>query len=112
MQKQIENFFETHPDSDVVYEALGFLFTTAEGADGICAGTTATPVAHQRSDYETSIPDEPEVPAKPKEQKPSEPASEDLPIVHNDATTYGKTAEEVAELNEVKKKPAKKAAKK
>lgn len=123
MEKQIKEFFATHPDSDEVYEALGYLFTTFDQAKQYCAGSKMAPVTHQRSDYDAApsgdtLPGEPveAVEDKPVEAVEDEPVDavedEPLPIVENDATTYGQSAEEVAEKNEEKKKPAKKAAKK
>lgn len=107
MEKQIKEFFATHPDSDEVYEALGYLFTTFDQAKQYCAGSTMEPVTHQRSDYDAASSGD-----TPSDESVEASQDEPLPIVENDATTYGQSAEQVAEKNEEKKKPAKKTAKK
>lgn len=111
--KHVTDFFNTHPGCDEVHEALGYLFTNKEDAEAMLAGV-ANSVVTTHSRYSIAVPDE-----EDKEQADAEVQSqveEELPpIIHNDATTYGKSAEEVAELNkEAKKnqKPAKESAEK
>lgn len=80
--KQAIEFFNTHPDADVVYEALGYLFTEEPEAAAFVAGTSVNYKTIKKQDVIHT---------------PPEPPEGDIQVIHNDATTYGKTAEEVEE---------------
>ncbi|MFT3750963.1 MAG: hypothetical protein QM768_21800 [Agriterribacter sp.] len=112
MKPIVKDFFDTHPAATEVHEALGVLFTSADDAAAFCAGSTATPVTHTRN---IEMPGEQELKDADGEQETAANEQEQpAPILHNDATTYGKTAEEVEGINKPQKteKPKTESAKK
>lgn len=119
--KAVKEFFDTHPEADEVYEALGVLFTEENDAETFCGGTTEKPVTHKREffshvvtnedlqhnpelqEHDINPGDKIEIPVntglgdeeiKEVFEKENNLVA-DLPIIHNDATTYGKSAGEV-----------------
>jgi hypothetical protein len=119
--KHVKEFFDTHPGCDEVHEALGYLFTDKDKADEMLGGVTGEIVfTHHRSEFEGSpaqekvaLPVEPDAGAAVDEK--NQDGAPPPAIIHNDATTYGKSAEEVEALQKEQKKnqkPKKESAKK
>lgn len=107
MKQEVKEFFDNHPGIDVVHEAIGYLFVDAADAEKFCAGTAEKPITHDRN----AITVEKDATGADEEVKEAfegkEKDKESLPVIHNDATSYGKTAEE---LEAMKKDQEKKAA--
>ncbi len=127
--KAVKEFFDTHPGVNEVHEALGYLFLEKTEAEQLLAGTEGQKVTSYDRDHFVSI-EQPffaEESGELKEnpdalkivvgdtEKLKELENDGAGVIHNDATTYGKTKEEVDNINKENKekivKPAKESAK-
>lgn len=120
----VKEFFDKHPGVDEVHEAMGYLFIDADDAQKFCGGTGVTPATYKREHFNHTVteqdiinnPELKDIDVKPGDeiqipvnggaadeemQKAAESAEKDDAgkqppiIINNDATTFGKSAEDI-----------------
>ncbi len=76
MQQKVNAFFDTHPESEVVYSVLGTLFIELDAANRFAGGTDAKPVTHTRNEVVAPVEETEEVVEQPTTTAVDETAKE------------------------------------